>query len=203
MAVVPSFPKGHCCHFVFSEQQQQQHRCLPLRLDQAPLPWPGQLWTGNKRAARGLVAIVPAERPGDGCCTGSPQAQAGIAAVTLSHSVSVQEGETLSALRLRRKEFPLPFCSAERGRISRDLSKFFFISILRPPCFLLINVKIHLSSRTHLPSTEYAYQLLFPALHWRSRSQQAWAGRDRLVQVQEVLHCIDFKFCFLCCFGFF
>ena len=34
-------------------------------------------------------------------------------------------------------------------------------------------------------------------------SRRGLGGVDRLLQIQEVLHCIDFKFCFLCFVVFF
>lgn len=75
--------------------------------------------------------MVPAEGPGDGV-SAQAASKLGLASL-LCHfptaSVFREEKLPLSASGLRRREFPLPFCSAEKDKAGGDLSKlgdFFF-----------------------------------------------------------------------------
>ena len=98
-------------------------------------------------------------------------------------SVFRKEKLSLSALRLRRKEFPLPFCSAERGRISRDLSKLgdFFYFHFAP---------------ASLSAHKCKHSSVIP-------NQQVWAGRDRLLQVQKFFTALTSSFVFCVVLVFF
>ena len=209
MTVGSNFPRRRCWHCVFFRAASAPS--LP-----SPQPWPGPPSPGLEDCGLATREWLEASLPSSlwrgqemGAARAAPRLRL---ASRLWHcptaSVFRKEKPSLSASRLRRKEFPLPFCGAERGRVSGDLSKLgdlFFFSILRPPRFLLINVKIHLI----IPNP--------PALNWicllvslssttlekQKPAGVGWEGWTDFSRVRKFFTALTSSFVFLCCVFFF
>ena len=200
------FPRRTCCHFVF-------FRAVSASPLPSPPPWPGPPSPGLEDCGLATRERLEAWLPSSlqrghemGAARAAPKLRL---ASLLGHfptaSVFRKEKLSLSALRLRRKEFPLPFCSAERGRISRDLSKlgdFFYFH------FAPASLSAHKCKHSSVIPNPHALNwiCLLVTLSSTTLDKQKPAGvgwEGQTSSGSEVLHCIDFKFCFLCCFGFF
>ena len=208
MTVGLNFPRRRCWHCVFFRAASAPS--LP-----SPQPWPGPPSPGLEDCGLATREWLEASLPSSlwrGQEMGAARAAPRLRLASLlwhcpTASVFRKEKPSLSASRLRRKEFPLPFCGAERGRVSGDLSKLgdlFFFHFAPAP---LSAHKCKNSSYHPEPTCPQLNMLIsFSFQHYTGEaeaSRRGLGGVDRLLQSQEVLHCIDFKFCFLCFVVFF